>query len=105
MKKSRFFYLAMMLCTLAFGLTSCEKDDNDGGSGSGSGFGVGLLSSGREPPPTVESSSGAGLCGCTEGVHAAAEIAIVMQINISISFKAFFILRFLNLKNVILTLV
>jgi uncharacterized protein YgiB involved in biofilm formation len=37
MKKSRFFYLAMMLCTLAFGLTSCEKDDNDGGSGSGSG--------------------------------------------------------------------
>ena len=33
MKKNRFFYLAMMLCTLALGLTSCEKDDDENGGG------------------------------------------------------------------------
>ena len=33
MKKNRFFYLAMMLCTLALGLTSCEKEDDDNGGG------------------------------------------------------------------------
>ena len=35
MKKNKFFYFAVMLCTLAFGLTSCQKDDDsEGGSGS-----------------------------------------------------------------------
>ena len=37
MKKNRFFYLAMMLCTLALGLTSCEKDDDDENGGGKSG--------------------------------------------------------------------
>lgn len=29
MKKNRFYYLAMVLCILAFGFTSCEKEDDD----------------------------------------------------------------------------
>ena len=35
MKKNRFYYLAMMLCTLALSFTSCQKDDDDKGNGKG----------------------------------------------------------------------
>lgn len=41
MKKNRFYYLAMVLCTLVLGFTSCEKDDDDKGKGKGKGNGFG----------------------------------------------------------------
>ena len=42
MKKNRFYYLAMMLCTLALSFTACQKDDDDkGGKGGSKGNGFG----------------------------------------------------------------